>query len=169
MSPPTSRLDRTIDQHIIHFHTAMLSERRLDGETVDLERVRKRFRVENGLAKYVGFKRVLALTNRALVDDLKKMGNGANLAMEQKLLHLHRKSYNNSTPSRLWKRLFGCLPAEILRNKVYSSPIAWINDGKKGILINNFVVVWPLLLASHVGGLETKKKRSGKKNSRQCS
>ena len=91
---------------------------------MNLDRVRKIFRHENELAKYVAFKRLVALTNQALVDNLKEKGNGANLAIERKLLHLPRDSYNNSIPSKMWKRLFGRLPGEILRNKVYSSPVA---------------------------------------------
>ena len=33
-----------------------------------------------------------------------------------------------------------------------------IQDGKKGIMISFFVVMWPLLLAGHVDGLDQTKK-----------
>ena len=69
MSPPTSQVESKIDQHLIHFHNRFLSEKGLNGEKLDLNRVRKKFREENGLAKYVAFKRAFALTNQALVDN----------------------------------------------------------------------------------------------------
>ena len=69
------------------------------GKKLDLKRVRKKFLQENGLPKYVAFKRAFALTNQALVDNFKEMANGAGLVLERKLLHLTRKSYNDSTPA----------------------------------------------------------------------
>ena len=56
MSPPTSRVERHIDQYLIHFHNGIVSELGLNGEKMNLDRVRKIFRQENGLAKYVAFR-----------------------------------------------------------------------------------------------------------------
>ena len=106
----------------------------------------------------MAFKRAFARTNQALADNLKGMANGAELAIDRQLFHLHRKSYNNVTPAKIWKRLFCRQPADILANKVYSNPVAWAQDGKKGKLINFFIVLWPLLLAGYVNGLEQDKK-----------
>ena len=81
---------------------------------MDLNRVRKIFRRDNGLAKYVAFKRLFALTDQGFVDNLKEKGNGTKLIIERMLLHLPRKSYNDSTPAEMWKPLYGRLPSEIL-------------------------------------------------------
>ena len=49
----------------------------------------------------------------------------------------------------MWKKINGRLAGDVHKYKVYSDPVAWLNDGKKGMMINYFVVLWPLLFASH--------------------
>ena len=114
-------MESKIDHHLIHFHNKFVSQEGLNGVTLDLEKVRRRFRQENGLPKYVAFKRAFALTNQALVDNFKEMANGAGLVLERKLLHLTRKLYNDLTPAKTWKRLLCRQPTDILVNKVYSN------------------------------------------------
>ena len=104
------------------------------------------------------FKRTFAGTNQALANNFKAKANGAGLALERKLLHLSRKSYNDSTPAKIWKRLLCCQSTDVLANKVYSNPVAWIQDGEKGTLINFFIVLWLLLLSGYVDGLEQDRK-----------
>ena len=83
-----------IDHHLLHFHHGFVSQEGLNGVTLDLEKVRTIFRKENGLNKYVAFKRAFAGTNQqALADNFKGKANGAGLALERKLLHLSRKPY----------------------------------------------------------------------------
>ena len=45
------------------------------------------------------------------------------------------------------------------RNKVYSDPLLWVQHGKKGMLVNYFLVWWPLVLSSYIDRLKTQKKR----------
>ena len=71
MSPPKSRLEMKINHHLIHFHHGFVSQEGLNGVTLDLEKVRTIFRKENGLPKYVAFKRAFAGTNQALADNFK--------------------------------------------------------------------------------------------------
>ena len=37
---------------------------------------------------------------------------------------------------------------------MYSNPVSWAQDEKKGTMINVFIILWPLLLAGYVDGLE---------------
>ena len=86
MRPPSNEEEKRIDHHLIHFHAGRLSPLGLNGEHMNLNRVRTMFREENGLAKYIGFKRRIAITIQALVENLKEKGNGTKLAIERKLL-----------------------------------------------------------------------------------
>ena len=147
-----------IDQNLVNFHVGFVSKEGLEGVTMELNKVQKHLRKEEGLPKYVVVKRAFAMANQALVDNLKGQAIGAEQAIRLKLLHLCRKSYNNTTP-HIWKRLSCRLPDQILANKVYSSPALWVlTGGMNGIMINVFIILWPLLLSGHVDGLDQDQK-----------
>ena len=82
VSPPKSQSKMKIDRHLSHFHHGLVSQEGLSGATLDLEKVRTIFRKENGLAKYVVFKRAFARTNQALADNFKGNANGAGMASD---------------------------------------------------------------------------------------
>ena len=87
-----------INHNLIHFHQGFVSQEGLDEVTMELDKVRKKIRKENGLPKYVAFDRAFDRTNQTLVDNLKGKVIGAGLAIGRQLFHLRRKMYNNTTP-----------------------------------------------------------------------
>ena len=99
------------------------------------------------------------MTNQSLVKNLKEHGTGTMTALRRKLIHLPRRNYSNTTPGNAWKFLFCRLPVNILKNKVYSNTMLWVRDGMKGMMVNQFIVMWPLFIAGHVDRLDDPKKR----------
>ena len=100
-----------IGHNLIHFHKGFVSQEGLDGVTMDLDKVRKLS------AKRNGYPSILPLSEHSL-------------RLTRLLLIIGRKLYNNTTPNKAWKSLFCRTPAKILANKVYSSPILSVQDGK---------------------------------------
>jgi hypothetical protein len=98
------------------------------------------------------------MTNQSLVENLKKHGTGTMKALSRKLVHLRRRNYNNTTPANAWKLLFCRLPVNILKNKVYSKIVLWVRGGMKGMMVNQFIVMWPLFLAGYVDRLDDPEK-----------
>ena len=157
MSPPKTKYQREMDHELKHFSACYTSNYGLTG-ALDVKKFVKHCRRNEGLVKYIMFKRAFSMTNQSLVENLKKHGTGITNALHRKLVHLRRRSYNNTTPANAWKLLFCRLPATILKNRVYSNTMMWWRDGMKGMMVNQFIVMWPLFLAGHVDRLDDPEK-----------
>jgi len=159
MSPPKTKYQREMDHELKHFSACYTSNYGLTG-ALDVKKIVNHCRRNEGLVKYIMFKRAFSMTNQSLVENLKKHGTGTTNALHRKLVHLRRRSYNNTTPANAWKLLFCRLPVTILKNKVYSNTMLWVRDGMKGMMVNQFIVMWPLFLAGYVDRLDDPEKKS---------